>query len=157
MQQGEEPLLALGSLHRVLRGSPGAQRRPFCSPSKSTPESSQSKRKVAQPATSGFFCAAVVVFSATRRDARRAAHRSDFSTPQLHAAFSSGCLRAQLGLLPFDLRLEGVGLVGGERLRWGDYFTFFFSSSCWEALHGSTKLCRGKATGKTSVWEPEPL
>lgn len=52
MQQGEEPLLALGSLHCILRGFPGAQHRPFCSPSKSTPESSQSK--MAQPAPSGF-------------------------------------------------------------------------------------------------------
>lgn len=76
-------------------------------------------------------------------------YESDFSELQPHVAFPSGSLRAQLDSLPFDLCLEGVGLVGWERLGWCDYFTLFFSSSWWEVLRCSTKLCREKATGMT--------
>lgn len=57
-------------------------------------------------------------------DTSRAAHVQKWLsyTP----AFPTGWLRAQLDSLPFDLCLEGIGLVGWEGLRWGDYFTVFF-------------------------------
>lgn len=70
-------------------------------------------------------------------------------------------LSTRLDSLPFDLCLEGVGLVGWERLGWCDYFTLFLSSSCWEALHCSMKLCREKVAKITresnSMWKREPL
>lgn len=130
MQEGEEPLLALGSLHNILRGCPGAQHRPFCSPRKSTPESYQTKMKITQPMISGFYVLLWRCFQQnTVTRGEQCVYKSDFSKFQPHAALPSGWLSAQLVSLPFDLRLEGVGLVGWERLGWCDYFALFFSNS----------------------------
>lgn len=130
MQQGEEPSLAPGPLHDILRGCPGAQRRPFCSPRKSTPESYQTKMKMAQPVISGVYVLLWRRFQQnTATVGEQRIYRSDFSILQPYVVFPSGWLSAQLDSLPFDLCLEGVGLVGWERLGWRDYFALFFSSS----------------------------
>jgi len=116
---------------------------------------SASDLRLIRIAVSGFFFQQNPVTLGEQR-----IYKSDFSDLQPHSAFPSGWLSARLDSLPFDLCLEGIGLVGWERLGWCDDFTLFFSSSWWEALRCSTELCREKTTGltweNTSAWQLEP-
>lgn len=72
---------------------------------------------IAQPMNSGLYVLLWRCFQQnTMTPGEQHNYKTDFSKLQPHAAFPSGCLRAQMDSLPFDLCLEGIGLVGWERL-----------------------------------------